>query len=142
MSATALWAAMRARFDAAYLAAKLIEPALVHLVEGANRKFVSLDPEVPYFRPYVRGIGGRRLGVGEVAPEEQKGIAYIDMLLVLEVGDENAIAIYDTIRPLFRTGTDGLEFEEAPSLRDGRADGSHWLAVAALPWTWRELAAA
>jgi len=142
MTTEAMWTAIRARFDDAFALAKAVEPTIELIIAGANRKSVRLDPETTYQRAYFRHVGARRVGATETAPEENQGIIYQDFLAPLQVGDDTLVALFDAVRPAFRTGADGLEFEEAPHLRDGRADGSHWLAVASFPFVRREIVAA
>lgn len=134
MTLNQLRTALEARATAAHARAAVIASGIEFQKGGANRRSWQPSADRSYFRFYYRRNPAKRLAGGDRTVERFYGIAVCSVLVLRETGEETTGSIVEAIRQDFLTASDGLQFDEAPAVRDGRDSGAHWITVAEFPF--------
>lgn len=126
---------INARFEAAHEVARAILPDIVLKKGRQNLVFWTPSSETNYMRVFYNMPASRALSAGDWAVERTYLTLHVEFLIRREVGDDDVMLLASAIRPVFRTGDDGLDFDgpDAPTISDPHLDGEHWIGPVVFP---------
>lgn len=134
--------AIFARIANAYARALTPMPTLELKLGFTNLKRWLPDSQTSYLRGYYKSNPETRLGGSDQQLYRTDIVIFLDVLVVLETGDDVLIAIGNAVKPAFFTGDDGLVFEQGSGRSNPREEGDHWLATLSYPTYWEEIRSA